>query len=86
MNLFRQDMVLEMVFEHHDGVVSNGTANECMHGPAKGLERGLFQPLNQKLSGHVQICFQVKSSSRAAFTSSSLRTGVVWGAFLTNSG
>src|SRR5688500_1298930 len=35
MNFFRQDMVLEMILEHHNGVVGNGTTNECMHGYAR---------------------------------------------------
>jgi len=31
MDLFGQDVFFELVFEHHDGVVSHGTANQCAH-------------------------------------------------------
>ena len=31
MDLFGQDMVLELVVEHHDGVEGHGTADECAH-------------------------------------------------------
>jgi hypothetical protein len=30
-DLLGQDVVLEAVAEHHDGVVGHGTANECLH-------------------------------------------------------
>jgi hypothetical protein len=31
MYLFRQDMVFENVLEHHNGVIGDGTADQCMH-------------------------------------------------------
>ena len=31
-HLVRQDVVLELVREHHDGVVGQGTADQCRHG------------------------------------------------------
>jgi hypothetical protein len=35
-HLVRQDVVLEMVLEHHDGVVGQGTADQGRHGAASG--------------------------------------------------
>ena len=31
MDLLGQDVFFELVFEYHDGVVSHGTANQCVH-------------------------------------------------------
>ena len=31
MDLFRQNVLLELIRKHHDGVVGHGTANQCVH-------------------------------------------------------
>src|SRR4051794_17957744 len=71
MNFLWQDMVLEMIVEHHYGVVRNRAADESIH---------------LQIPYHAASCRHTRSSSRAAFTSSSRRTGVVWGAPFTISG
>jgi hypothetical protein len=36
-DLLRQDVVLEAVAEHHDGVVGHGAADECLHAVCRNL-------------------------------------------------
>jgi hypothetical protein len=37
-DLFGQDVFLELVLEHHDGVVGHGTADESLHAVIEKLE------------------------------------------------